>query len=635
VGSLTPSDVERWDLNAIQSVFETASGRADTLQHLGDSLHEAHNVLADWQGEAGDAFRADATKIRHDIEADSTESKQVAAVVSRAEMDIRACKQDLDGVKQAVEYNGWTVTPDWRIDVGNNAVGRDPIRAAALQKLQGNLDACKVNAHNADHELATAIGAAVGEVPLDAVGSAPGGAPPTPRAPNPAPRGKPRTLQDMLLPDGPADPAPGGGPAKGPPVPGGAESGPAAPKGPPVPAGAGGKPKTWQDLLLPAGPADPGPAGAAPKGPPAPAGAGGKPKTWQDMLLPAGPAPPPRLNPADVESFKAMARQSMISEGVPPDQIEGRLNDIVSQTQHWIDNGMPNYVPPEPHSAPAPGFGEGFGDRWFATEQGIHNLLGVGGPGAPGVAESWSKMLMSTVETAANPPGALIGEAKSALDSPNPGYFLGGKAADAAVTLPTLLFGGEGAGLGRLADLDAAAIDYGPTQLPHVPTGFDQPMNYHSWAPSAGQDLYAAFAHGEPTADLSRQLAEMSTHYRGDNLDRVVLGQFDGHESGYIGEARGRGGIYFDTGDATWDSMTAGLSDSEQHSLAWQVNENFLRNQMEHGVPRIEYELGQYSSLEEVLLKRQGSFSAKEIEYLTENAAVYGYRRVGNAWVKD
>ena len=52
-------------------------------------------------------------------------------------------------------------------------------------------------------------------------------------------------------------------------------------------------------------------------------------------------------------------------------------------------------------------------------------------------------------ETAANPPGALIGEVKNALDSPSPAYFLGGKAADAAVTLPTLLFGGEGAGFGQ------------------------------------------------------------------------------------------------------------------------------------------------------------------------------------------
>jgi uncharacterized protein YukE len=634
VGSLTPSDVKRWDPNAIHTVFETASGRADTLQRLGDSLQQAHDVLADWQGEGGDAFRADAGKIRRDIEADGAESKRVAAAVSRAEMDVNACKQELDGIRQAVEYNGWTITPDWRIDAGNNAVGRDPIKAAALQKLQGDLSACKVHAHNADHELATAIGAAVGEVPLDAVGSAPGAAPPAQGPPNPAPGGEPRTLQDMLLPDGPADGAPGGVPPKGPPVPAG-EPGSAAPKGPPVPAGGGGKPKTWQDMLLPAGPADAGPGGPAPKGPPAPAGAGGKPKTWQDMLLPAGAAPPPRLNPADVESFKAMARQSMISGNVPPDQIEGRLNDAVSAAQHWIDNGMPNYVPPEPHSAPAPGFGEGFGDRWFATERGIHNLLGVGGPGAPGVAESWAKMLMGTVETAANPPGALIGEAKNALDSPSSAYFLGGKAADAAVTLPTLLFGGEGAGLGKLADVDAAAIDYGPTHLPHVPTGFDQPMNYHAWADSAGQDLYAAFTHGEPTADLSRQLAEMSTHYRGDNPDRVVLGKFDGPEAGYMGNARGNGGIYFDTGNPTWDAMTDGLSKPVGNDLAWEVNQQFLRGQMENGVSRIEYQLPPgFSSVEELAALDPRSFSAREIAFLKSNAEAYGYQQVGDAWVR-
>jgi hypothetical protein len=38
VGPLTPYDVKRWDLDAIQQVFETANGRANTLQLLGDPL---------------------------------------------------------------------------------------------------------------------------------------------------------------------------------------------------------------------------------------------------------------------------------------------------------------------------------------------------------------------------------------------------------------------------------------------------------------------------------------------------------------------------------------------------------------------------------------------------------------------
>lgn len=118
--------------------------------------------------------------------------------------------------------------------------------------------------------------------------------------------------------------------------------------------------------------------------------------------------------------------------------------------------------------------------------------------------------------------------------------------------------------------------------------------------------------------------------------NRVVLGQWDGQDGGYIGEARNNGGIYFDTGDATWDAMSNGLTKQQTTDLGWQVNAEFLRTQLENGIPRIEYILGsRYSSLEDVVLERQGSFSAMEIEFLIENAAKYGYTRVGNSWIKD
>jgi hypothetical protein len=424
VGSLTPADVKRWDLNAIRAVFETARGRANTLERLGDSLQQAHNVLADWQGEAGDAFRVDVGKIRRDIEADGAESKQVAAAVSRAEADVSACKRELDDIEQAAHANGWTITPDWRINLGDNGIGPNRIALSLKQQmLQDELNACKVHAHTADHELATALGVAVGAVPLNTAGAPPGGGGPAPQGPpNPAPVGKPKSLQDMLLPDGPADVQPGDVP---------------------------------------------------PKGPPVPAGAGGQPRTWQDMLLPAGALPPPRLPPADVESFKALARPVMINDGVPPEQIETRLNDIVGRAQQWIDNGMPNYIPPEPKPPPPPGFGEGFGDRWFATEQGIKDLIGQGGPGAPGVLKSWAQMLKGTLETVQNPMGPAIGEVQNALGSPSPAYYLGGKASDAAFALPGLLFGGKGAFVE--AGLPAETITEGGAPLAVVrgwhPTG--------------------------------------------------------------------------------------------------------------------------------------------------------------------
>jgi len=616
VEPLTPSDVKRWDVGAIHSVFETASGRAATLQHLGDNLQQVRNVLADWQGEAGDAFRADVGKVRRDIEADGAESKRVAAAVSQAEADVRACKTELDDIERAADANGWTITPDWRINVGDTGIGLDPISFAAEQQaMQDALNACKVHAHTADHELATAIRGAVGEGALDAAGTAPGGGVPPQGPPNPAdPQGKTPSLQDMLLPTG----AGAGDPAR---IPRSQED-MLLPAG----AGSGGKPPSLEDLLTGRG---------QPSGP-----GGQQPGSLSDMLgrlaRPGAPgAPAPQLKPAEVERFKAMARQTMADAGMPPDRIEAHLDEYVANAQQWMVDGGPHYVPPEPASAPPPGFGDGFADRWFATEQGIKDLVGQGGPGAPGVAESWWQMIKGTTEIAQNPAGALLGEVQNAFDSPSAAYYLGGKTADGAFALPGMLFGGEGAGLGELADVNPAAVYDGVGQLPHSPIGLDNPANYHSWAPSAGQDLYSMLVHGEPTAGLSQQFADMSTHYIGDNPERVVLGKWEGQDGGYIGEARSNGGIYYDTGDDAWDALTYGLGESDNAPLTWQVNQHFLENQMENGVPRIEYVLGQYSSIEDVLLKRQGSFSAMEIEFLNDNAPLYGYRRIGNAWVKD
>ncbi|ORW85414.1 hypothetical protein AWC22_12005 [Mycobacterium riyadhense] len=426
MGVLTPGDVKRWDLGAIQMVFETASGRAATLQRLGDGLDQAHRVLAEWQGEAGEAFRADVGRIRRDIEADGVESQRVAAAVSRAEADVSACKRELEDVERAAAVNGWTITSDWRIEVGDAWIGRDPIGLAAEQQvLQDELTACKVHAHAADHELATAIGAAVGEVSLDGVGVSPGGVVPRQGVPDVS-GGRPRTWQEMLLPGGPAEAGPGGVPAEG----------------PLVSAGGGGEPPSLRDLLLPTERTQPTGAGGQEPAP------GSVPDLLSRVHQPVvSGVRPPRPSAAEVERFKALVRPTMIADGVAPGQVEARLNEIVARAQRWIDEGMPNYVVPEPPRPPAPGFGEGFGDRWRATEQGIKNLFGQGGPGAPGVLESWQRMLEGTVETVQNPIGSAIGEVKDALDSPSPAYFLGAKVSDAATTLPGLFFGGEGAAI--------------------------------------------------------------------------------------------------------------------------------------------------------------------------------------------
>src|ERR1700753_46176 len=154
-----------------------------TLQTLGDNLQQVHAKLSDWQGEAGDAFRVDLGKARRDIDADGQESRQVAAAVSRAEADVRGGKSELDAIDQAAKFDGFTITPDWRIDSGTAKL--DTLKAAAKQQLQSDLDACKLHAHSADQELAMAVRSAVGEMSASAPSGSSGG--------------QPKTLQDMLL----------------------------------------------------------------------------------------------------------------------------------------------------------------------------------------------------------------------------------------------------------------------------------------------------------------------------------------------------------------------------------------------------------------------------------------------------
>lgn len=42
-----------------------------------------------------------------------------------------------------------------------------------------------------------------------------------------------------------------------------------------------------------------------------------------------------------------------------------------------------------------------------------------------------------------------------------------------------------------------------------------------------------------------------------------------------------------------------------------------------------------FNDVDQVTRVRRKTFSAMEIEYLTEHAADYGCHRVGNSWVKD
>jgi hypothetical protein len=126
---------------------------------------------------------------------------------------------------------------------------------------------------------------------------------------------------------------------------------------------------------------------------------------------------------------------------------------------------------------------------------------------------------------------------------------------------------------------------------------------------------------GAPGAqELIQQITDLSTHGAG---DRVVLGTWVEGGGGYIREAVENGGRYFETRPGVWEGL------GESADLAWEANERFLRDQLESGVSRIDF----VGETVEDARRAFGSARLKEVTFLDDFAADYGYELVGNSWI--
>jgi hypothetical protein len=202
------------------------------------------------------------------------------------------------------------------------------------------------------------------------------------------------------------------------------------------------------------------------------------PITPKDHPQPA-PAQPPKLDPAQLDTAKAAARQVLVNEGVPPDQIEQRLNAMVADAQ----KPLAQYTPPPDEPGPKPSYSDGFGDAWHRAEDGAHDLVGYNG--FENFKDAWKNLGSGIVDTVSDPYGTA---ARSVVDEfnaakANPEYWLGQKGFDVAAGAATLPFGGEGAlARGALDDVAGHAIPHevidsgGPGVTHHPPISVDHPM---------------------------------------------------------------------------------------------------------------------------------------------------------------
>ncbi|HEX8597825.1 MAG TPA: WXG100 family type VII secretion target [Chloroflexia bacterium] len=151
----------------------------------------------------------------------------------------------------------------------------------------------------------------------------------------------------------------------------------------------------------------------------------------------------------------------------------------------------------------------------------------------------------------------------------------------------------------------------------------------------AAEDLAMVGRGSFREATLQRYLAQQSTHAvraaDGKVPDLVGLGSSRAIPKrdfpGYVADIERNGGTYFNTRNDVWNIL-----ESHKTGQGWAVNREFLNSQMERGVKRIEL---RGESIQDVLDHRPTSYSRREIDYMRQYGPRYGYREVGDAWVRD
>lgn len=380
--ALTLVDIERWDAGDVREVFHAATSRAQAVQDASNGMATLPAFIT-WGSEAAEAAKEAIGKTRADLDAHGREALVVANAARSAADEIERLKSDLFTLKADAAALGMEIDPvSGRVVVGPDFSGSPMELLLKQEQLQPRVDKLIGEANLVDVALADAIDMASGATPIPAPS----------RADSP-------DLNDFLgslTADGDGDVA-----AEGPSTP--ASQPPAGAVGDAVPSNGNAEPATLAE-------------------------SSGQPE--QAAL----PIP---LNPRAVDEFKSVAREIMKRDGVPADQIERRLNDIVVRAQQ----PLPHVKAPEQGGTPTPGFGDGFGDRWFATEQLLKDLTGQEGVDA--LKESWTGLVQGVNETVTDPVGTAFGEVQNALDSPSAAYYFGEKTFELGASAATVPFGGE------------------------------------------------------------------------------------------------------------------------------------------------------------------------------------------------
>lgn len=168
---LTVSTILKWDSAAIYDVFRIAKDRENTFANFGANLQRTQNTVADWSGEAGEAFHDAMGRRRADIDADGHESAKVAKAVARAEHDVENVRNRMKTVVNYLQQRHVDVADDGTLKIQPGWENNPDVKKTLAQQAKtGNgLTVAEImaDADRVDEELAAAMRAAVGDEQLD------------------------------------------------------------------------------------------------------------------------------------------------------------------------------------------------------------------------------------------------------------------------------------------------------------------------------------------------------------------------------------------------------------------------------------------------------------------------------------
>jgi uncharacterized protein YukE len=175
---LTIPDILRWDPDAIYDVFRIAKTREGAFAEFGTHLQRVQNTLADWGGDAGEAFHQSMSRHRQDIDQDGHESRRVATAVDRAEQDVECVRTRMMAALSFARENHLNVADDGTVTIQPGFEKNEAAKKALAFEQTGSggpgynltIRGIMESANRVDDELAAAIRAAVGDEQLDESG---------------------------------------------------------------------------------------------------------------------------------------------------------------------------------------------------------------------------------------------------------------------------------------------------------------------------------------------------------------------------------------------------------------------------------------------------------------------------------